>query len=321
MKVLITGTAGFILGNFVRKTNYERKDLSIIGVDKLVKSLDNVYVNSNTLRIGDVADEHFINTIFEIEKPDAVIHGAAESFVDHSLKNPNIFIHSNVLGTQVIVNACIKYNVKKLVLLSSDEIYGQLSSEDDALWTEDSPMKPRNPYSASKAASELIVQAAGHSFGLNYCITRSSNNYGPWQTAEKFIPKVIQCIMNDKKIPIYGQGKQIRDWMHVWDNCSAILKVLDNGKSGEIYNISANQEFSNIEIVNMICGIMGKGHSLIDFVAERPGHDFRYGINSSKMRQLGWSPNFKLKHGLTKTVEWYKLNNFMLKTNDKNNNN
>jgi len=322
-KILVTGTAGFIFSNFIRKAIFEQNKLKLedqkynfASIDKITKSqvLNNIYQNkSHTFYIGDISDTHFMNVVFQFEKPDYVIHGAAESFVDDSLKDPNKFINSNVLGTQILVNACVKWGVKRLIYISTDEVYGQLSSETDAPWTEDSPMNPRNPYSASKAAGELIVRAAQTSYGLEYNITRSSNNYGPRQTAEKLIPKVIKHINEGKKIPIYGQGLQIRDWTYVLDNCSGVLAVLERGAPNETYNISANQEYPNIEVVQNICNAMGKGHELMSFVDERPGHDFRYSIDTSKIRNLGWSPNVKFKDGIIETVDWYQKNGWFLK--------
>jgi dTDP-glucose 4,6-dehydratase len=315
-KVLITGTGGFIFSNFVRKFIYEDKPYEFISIDKITKSsiLNNIYPNKNhEFYIGDITDEHFINVIFEYKRPDIIVHGAAETFVDDALKEPNKFIQANVLGTQVLLNASVKWGIKRFIYASTDEVYGQLEKETDPLWTETSKLNPRNPYSASKAAGELLVQAMGSSFGLNYSITRSCNNYGPRQTSEKFIPKVIKCIFENKKIPVYGQGLQMRDWLHVFDSSAAIMKVMEDGKDREVYNISANQEFSNIEVVHEICNVMGKGHDLIEFVKDRPGHDFRYGIDSSKIRDLGWKPNFKFKSGLAQAVEWYSNNQWFLK--------
>lgn len=269
---------------------------------------------NHQFHIGDISDSHFVNVLFEFERPDIVIHGAAESFVDDSLKDPNKFIQANVLGTQVIVNACVKWGVEKLVYISTDEVYGQLMNESEPAWTEENRINPRNPYSATKAAGELIVQAAGVSYGLNYNITRSSNNYGPRQTSEKLIPKAIKCINDGQKIPIYGQGLQIRDWTYVADNCSAIATVVKDGKPGEIYNISANQEYPNIEVIQSICNAMGKGHELISFIDDpRKGHDFRYSIDCSKLKALGWKPYWKFKEGIVETVDWYQKNTWFLK--------
>ncbi len=314
-KVLITGSTGFILSNFVRKLIYEGgRDYSVVSIDKVSGNANNVYVNKNHIfHIADIRDQHVIDVIFQYERPAIVIHGAAETHVDHSLSDPNTFVTSNILGTQVIINACVKHGVEKLIYVSSDEVYGQLTNEADPPWTENSPLNPRNPYSASKAAGELLVKAANASHGLIYNITRSSNNYGPRQTPDKLIPKAIKCILGGHKIPIYGQGLQIRDWTHVHDNCSAILKVLTQGAPNETYNISANQELPNIEVIQKICNAMGSGHSLMEFVADRPGHDFRYSIDSSKIRALGWKPNVKFSEGIVDTVEWYKINNWMLR--------
>lgn len=314
-KVLITGTCGFIFSNFIRRAIYERQPYSFVSIDRVSGHANNVYSNKNhVFHIADLRDQHVIDKIFQFERPDIVIHGAAESFVDYSLSDPNAFVTSNVLGTQVVINACVKHNVERLIYISTDEVYGQLTSESDAAWKEDAPLNPRNPYSASKAAGELMVKAAYQSHGLIYNITRSSNNYGPRQTAEKLIPKAIKCIMDGQKIPIYGQGLQIRDWTHVFDNCSAIKTVLNSGKPNEIYNISANQELPNIEVIQKICNAMGRGHELISFIEDpRKGHDFRYSIDSSKIRELGWKPTYKFKEGIADTVEWYSLNQYFLK--------
>lgn len=321
-KVLITGSCGFIFSNFVRKIihdsgqnreKYPFKD--IVSLDKVSGNSNLLYINKNhTFHIADIRDQHIIDIIFQHERPDIVIHGAAETFVDYSLSDPNSFITSNVLGTQVIVNACVKHRVQKLIYISTDEVYGQLTSESDAAWNEDSLVNPRNPYSAAKAAGELLVKAAHASHGLIYNITRSSNNYGPRQTPEKLIPKAIKCVLDGQKIPIYGQGLQIRDWTHVFDNCSALMRVLTKGEPNEIYNISANQEFPNIEVIQAICNAMGKGHELISFIEDpRKGHDFRYSIDSSKIRKLGWEPKFKFKDGVVDTVQWYMNNKYFLK--------
>lgn len=316
-KLLITGSGGFIMSNLIRRMIYEKLQYDIISIDKVTKSsvLNNIYSNKNhTFYIGDIADGHFVNVVFEYERPDIIIHGAAETFVDDSLKDPNKFIHSNVLGTQILISAAVKWGVKNFIYLSSDEVYGQLRNESEPAWKEDAHLNPRNPYSASKAAGELIVRAAYSSFGLPYCITRSSNNYGPRQTSEKLIPKIIKCILEDQKIPIYGKGLQIRDWLHVFDNCAAILKVLEKGNNEEIYNISSNQEFSNIEVVQLICNIMGKGHDLINYIDDprKGAHDFRYAIDSSKIKTLGWEPSYKFKNGINSTIEWYMNNKFYL---------
>lgn len=314
-KVLITGTCGFIFSNFIRRAIYERQAYSFVSIDRVGGNANALYSHKNhVFHLADLRDNHIIDKIFQFERPDIVIHAAAESFVDASLTDPNAFVTSNVLGTQVVINACLKHGVERLIYVSTDEVYGQLTSESDKAWTEESPLDPRNPYSASKAAGELMVKAAHASHGLIYNITRSSNNYGPRQTAEKLIPKAIKCIMNDQKIPLYGQGLQIRDWTHVFDNCAALLAILNDGKPNETYNISANQELPNIEVIQKICNAMGKGHNLISFIEDpRKGHDFRYSVDSSKIKELGWKPTFKFREGITETVEWYKINQWLLK--------
>lgn len=316
-KVLITGTCGFIFGNFVRRLIYEKQSYSVVSIDRVGNNVNpnSLYINKNhSFYLADIRDQHVIDCIFQFERPDIVIHGAAESFVDYSLSDPNSFVTSNVLGTQVIINACVKHKVEKLVYVSTDEVYGQLTGENDPPWTEESPLNPRNPYSASKASGELLVVAAHHSHGLIYNITRSSNNYGPRQTPEKLIPKAIKCIMHGEKIPLYGQGLQIRDWTHVFDNCAALMTVLAQGAPNEVYNISANQEFPNIEVIQKICNAMGTGHDLISFIEDpRKGHDFRYSVNCDKIKALGWKPTIKFSEGIVDTVDWYKLNNYVLK--------
>jgi dTDP-glucose 4,6-dehydratase len=315
-KILLTGSLGFICSNFIRKAAYNKLDYQFVSIDKalLPNSLNNIYYNkSHTFYLGDFSDQHFVDTVFKIERPDYVIHMGAESFVDDSLKTPNAFIISNVLGTQVIVNSCIKYGVEKLVYCSTDESYGQLKSASEASWTEESPTKPRNPYSASKLAGELVVQAAGETHNLNYNITRSCNNFGPRQPVRNLIPRIIHNIHNNLPVPIYGKGEQIREWIHVDDHCSAMMEVLEKGKNKEIYNVSSGYEFSNIEIFNEVCNIMGKGFDLLTFVEDRKGHDFRYSCNSDKLRGLGWSPKVKFKSGLTQTVEWYLNNSWFMR--------
>lgn len=315
-KILISGTCGFILGNFIRKAIYEKQPYQFVSIDRVnFNSTNSIYWNKNhTFHIADIRDQHIIDRIFQFEKPDIVLHGAAETHVDNSLSDPNSFITSNVLGTQVLLNAAIKSNVKKFILVSTDEVYGQLTSEDQNSWKEDAPLNPRNPYSASKAASELLVKAAYESYGLKYNITRSSNNYGPRQATEKLIPKVIKSILNEEKIPVYGQGLQIRDWTHVYDNCAGLMTVLNKGKDNEIYNISANQELTNIEVVQKICNLIGKGHELITHIEDpRKSHDFRYSIDCSKIKELGWKPNTKFKDGLASTVQWFLNNKWFVK--------
>ncbi len=314
-KILVTGSCGFIFSNFVRKAVYDKQPYQLISLDRVNLNTNSMYWNKNhTFHIADIRDQHVIDKIFEFEKPDIVIHGAAESFVDSSLTDPNSFVTSNVLGTQVIINACVKSKVKKLIYISTDEVYGQLTNENQDSWKEDAPLNPRNPYSATKAAGELLVKAASESFNLKYNITRSSNNYGPRQFPEKLLPKTIKCILENKPIPIYGQGQQIRDWTHVYDNCSALFSIINSGQDNETYNISANQEFTNIEVIQQICNVMNKGHELISFVEDpRKSHDFRYSVDTNKLKELGWKATTKFKDGIVDTVNWYLNNQWFLK--------
>jgi dTDP-glucose 4,6-dehydratase len=222
---------------------------------------------------------------------------------------------SNIIGTQNIIDACVKNNVERLLFQSTDEVYGALSSENDASWTEGSPLKPRNYYSVSKASSDMLVQSAGNMVGLNYVIARSSNMYGNRQTPNKLIPRVIKSILEGEQIPVYGKGNQIRSWMHVYDNYKAIMMLLENGKSGEIYNVDSHQEFSNIEVIHMICDYFKKGFDLIKSVDDRVGHDFRYSMDTSKIKELGWNSQIKLKSedGLKSVCDWFERNSWYLK--------
>ncbi len=315
-KILLTGSGGFIFSNFTRYAIHNNAPYNLVSIDKVKKSsvLQNIYNNKNhTFHIGDVSDAHFINVIFESERPDIVLHTAAESSVDSSIEDASPFITSNVMGTQVIIDACVRWGVERLVFSSTDEIYGHLTDGDAPAWTEDALLNPRNPYSASKAAGELLIKAAHETHGLNYQITRCCNNYGPRQDSEKFMPKVIGNILNNEKVPVYGEGKQIRDWLFVNDNCEAVLTILEKGKLNEVYNISANKELTNIDMFHKICDTLGKGHDLIEFVKDRPGHDFRYSVDSSKIRELGWKPKNELSDDLTKTAQWYVNNQWWFK--------
>lgn len=304
LKILLTGTCGFIFSNFIRKyidnSNYE-----FVSIDKLIAPWNATNILPNhKLYIGDIADEHFMNLVFKLEKPDIVIHGAAESFVDDSIKQARPFVHSNVLGTQTVVDMCVKYNVEKMIAVSTDEVMGHLKPTEKS-WTEDQPINPRNPYSASKAASELIVKAAHETHGLNYIITRCCNNYGPRQPPRNLVPKVITCVLNNQSIPIHGNGKQIREWIYVEDHNSAIMHLVENGKLNEIYNIGSGIEFTNLEMVKQICNVLGRGEDLLSFVKDRPGHDQKYSVNCSKIKKSGWSQEYSFEEGIEKTVKWY----------------
>lgn len=309
-KLLCTGAGGFVFSNFVRNIRKNQHGYSIVSIDKCTQPnvLNTIYANKGCpLYIGDVADPHFVDIIFQIEKPDFVIHGAAESFGE--ARN---FVHSNVMGTQIIVEACVKHKVKKLVYVSANQVYGVLGSN-DVPWSEVSPLNPRNSYSATKAAGEFLVQAAANTYGLNYNIVRPCNNYGPRQSKRNLIPTIVANILHNTEVPIYGQGAQIRDWIHVQDNCNAILNILEKAPVGETYNISAKQEFSNIEVFHEVCNVLGRGHDSVSFVEDKPGHDFRYSLTNDKIRELGWEPSFKFKDGLAHAVRWYEKNQWFIK--------
>jgi len=314
-KILITGASGFIFSNFIRNLMYEKKQYSIVTVDKLLSplALNSIYINKNSFNyIADITDEHIFSRIVEYEQPDVIIHAAALTSVDESISSPIDYVHNNVIGTQIVAKVASKFKVSKFIYISTDEVYGHLESENDASWSESAPLAPRNTYSATKAAGEHLVVALGNSEGLNYNIVRMANNYGPRQTANKFIPRVIQSLINGQKIKIYGQGQQIRDWLHVRDSYTAIKAIMERGAPGEAYNIGAGQEFSNIEVAQLICKTMQKDLQ-IEFVADRPGHDFRYSLSSDKTKKLGWEPKIKFKDGIQNTIEWFLLNKYWIK--------
>lgn len=319
MKILITGGCSFIFSNFIRKVLYDRADIQLISIDKIVydKTLYNIYINNNhTLHIGDITDKHFVDIIFSKEKPDYVINGAAYTFVDDAIKDTYPFINSNILGTQVIIDACLKHGVKKLIHISTDEVLGGTLSENDPLRAEDAKFNPGNTYAVSKAAAEMLVKIAGTTHGLKYNITRCCNNFGPRQLQRNFIPKIIKNILNNEQVPIYGEGKQIREWIHVDDNCDAILYILEKGIDNEIYHISTGNEISNIELFHKIANEMEQGHELLKFVEDRKAHDFRYAMNSDKLKSLGWKPKIKFTEGLKNTIVWYKKNKWWFSTNN-----
>jgi len=316
-KVLITGNLGFIFSNFVRYVAYNRqKGYNWITIDNHISPLSayNRYASygfrGSHHHIADIADASTIDAIFRVERPDLVIHAAAQTSVDKSLTQSELFERTNVQGTKAIVDACVKWEVKKLIHISTDEVYGSLTNENDPSWTELSTINPKNPYSISKAKAEQTVINAGKEYGLIYNIVRPSNNFGERQTYDKLIPLTIKNVLDNKKIPIYGDGMQIRDWLYVGDNCAAILMVIEKGAPNEIYNIGANQEMTNIEIVQRICKILEQGYDLIEHIPDPRGkyHDFRYSMDCSKIRTLGWAPRFRLNDGLYQTCDWYKKN-------------
>lgn len=312
MQVLVTGAAGFIGANFIEYFTKKYPEYKVIVLDKLtyagrLENLDKVK-DKITFIEGDICDFELVKEIFEKYKINGVIHFAAESHVDNSIKAPFIFTKTNVLGTHTLIEAAKQIwgegSPNKFVHISTDEVYGALG--EDGFFTETSPIKPSSPYSASKAASDLIVKAYHETYKMNVNVTNCSNNYGPYQHNEKLIPHMIMLAMNNQKLPVYGTGMNIRDWLYVEDHCEAIDLVFHQGKSGERYNIGGHNEKRNIDIVKLILKELGKPEDLIQFVEDRKGHDYRYAIDASKIeRELGWKPKTNFEQGIVKTIRWY----------------
>ena len=307
-KILVTGGAGFIGSNFVRYMVNKYSEYEIINLDALtycgnLENLTDIEDKDNYSFVkGDIRDKSVVDPL--VEECDYVINFAAESHVDRSIEDPEIFIKSNVLGTQILLNAAKQFGVEKYIQISTDEVYGSLGKT--GYFTETTPLQPNSPYSASKAGGDLITRAYGETFGLPINITRCSNNYGPYQFPEKLIPLMISNALEGKKLPVYGDGKNIRDWLHVADHCRAIDIVMHDGSLGEVYNIGGNNEKENIYIVKLILQELGKDESLIEFVTDRLGHDRRYAIDSTKIQNdLGWSPSYTFEKGITETIQWY----------------
>lgn len=311
MKMLVTGGAGFIGSNFLTFMVNKYPDYEFINLDALtysgnLENLENIEDKSNYSFIkGNITDKKLLNDI--IKNVDYIVNFAAESHVDRSIKDPEIFIRSNVLGTQALLNVAKESNIKKFIQISTDEVYGTLGKT--GYFTEKTPLQPNSPYSASKAGADLVVRSYYETFDLPINITRCSNNYGPYQFPEKLIPLMISNALEDKKLPVYGDGKNIRDWLHVYDHCTAIDLVIHDGKLGEVYNIGGNNEKQNIEIVKLILDTLDKDYSLIEYVEDRLGHDRRYAIDSSKIQnELSWKPKYTFETGIKETIDWY-INN------------
>ncbi len=316
MRILITGCAGFIGVNFTNYWLAKHATDEIIGVDCLTYAAnqnalselkkDNRFVFYQT----DVCERKQIFNIFEKERPDIVVHFAAESHVDRSIVSPDIFMRTNVIGTQVVLDASLHFNVKRFHQISTDEVYGDLPIDSKESFTENSPLKPSSPYSASKAAADLLVLACYRTHGLPITISRSSNNYGKYQHVEKFIPTIIKKAIAGMRIPVYGDGKNVRDWLFVEDHCTAIEKILQTGKVGEVYNIGGDNEKSNLELVFEILRLLKKDNNRIEFIEDRKGHDRKYSLNSYKIRsELGWKATTPFKCGLLKTIDCYLSEN------------
>ena len=316
MTLIVTGGAGFIGSNFIFHMLRTYPNDRVICVDKLTYA-----GNLSTLKSAmgmpsfrfvkaDICDREAIFRLFDEERPDIVVNFAAETHVDRSIEDPGVFLQTNILGTQTLMDACRKYGIRRFHQVSTDEVYGDLPLDRPELFfTEDTPIHTSSPYSASKASADLLVMAYHRTFGLPVTISRCSNNYGPYQFPEKLIPLMIANCMNDKPLPVYGEGKNVRDWLYVEDHCKAIDLILRRGQNGEIYNVGGHNEMANIDIVKLICAELRKPESLITHVADRKGHDMRYAINPEKIhRELGWLPETGFADGIRKTIQWY-LNN------------
>ena len=313
MKLLVTGGAGFIGANFIFHMLQAHPDYEIVCLDALtyagnMETLEPAVGNPKfTFVKADVADRDAVYEVFANEKPDVVVNFAAESHVDRSIEDPGVFLRTNIIGTQVLMDACNEFGVSRFHQVGTDEVYGDLPLDrPDLFFTEETPITASSPYSASKASADLLAMAYHRTYGLPVTISRCSNNYGPYQFPEKLIPLMIANALADKELPVYGTGENVRDWLYVEDHCRAIDMILHDGKVGEVYNIGGHNEKSNIEVVKIILKQLGKPESLIRFVTDRKGHDLRYAIDPAKIHaELGWLPETKFEDGIRKTIDWY----------------
>ena len=313
MTIIVTGGAGFIGANFVYLELKEHPEDRIVCIDKLtyagnLETLAEAMTHPNfRFEKMDICDRKAVFKLFEEEKPDIVVNFAAESHVDRSIEDPGIFLQTNIIGTQVLMDASRQYGVKRYHQVSTDEVYGDLPLDrPDLFFTEETPLKTSSPYSSSKAGADLLVNAYHRTFGLPTTISRCSNNYGPYQFPEKLIPLMIANALADKPLPVYGEGLNVRDWLYVEDHCKAIDLIMREGRVGEVYNVGGHNEMKNIDIVKLICQVLGKPESLITHVADRKGHDMRYAIDPDKIhKELGWLPETMFKDGIRMTIDWY----------------
>ncbi|WP_134683470.1 dTDP-glucose 4,6-dehydratase [Brevibacillus migulae] len=312
MKLLVTGGAGFIGSNFIRYMSKKYSDYELINLDALtyagnLESLKDLKGNPKYQFVhGSITDRDLVYSLLS-QRVDVIVNFAAESHVDRSITEPDVFVKTNVMGTQVLLDAAKSAGIKKYVQISTDEVYGTLG--ETGYFTENTPLSPNSPYSASKAAADLLVRAYHETYGLPVNITRCSNNYGPYHFPEKLIPLMIINAMNGKELPVYGDGLHVRDWLHVEDHCAAVDLVIHEGKPGEVYNVGGNNERTNLEIVRKILSELGQSEEMIKFVKDRPGHDKRYAIDAMKLRtELGWEPKYTFETGIVETVQWY-INN------------
>ncbi len=316
MVVIVTGGAGFIGSNFVFYMIEKHPDYRIICLDKLtyagnLSTLKPVINNENFRFVkADICDRNAVDKLFEEEHPDIVVNFAAESHVDRSIENPEVFLRTNIIGTEVLMDVCRKHGIKRYHQISTDEVYGDLPLDrPDLFFTENTPIHTSSPYSSSKAGADLLVLAYYRTYGLPVTISRCSNNYGPYHFPEKLIPLMIANALNDKPLPVYGEGINVRDWLYVEDHCRAIDLIIHNGKEGEVYNVGGHNEMKNIDIVKLICKELNKPESLITYVTDRKGHDMRYAIDPTKIyNELGWLPKTKFDDGIKKTIKWYLEN-------------
>lgn len=311
MTILLTGGAGFIGSNFVQYLLRHHPTYRVVNLDKLtyagnLENLDSAERNPQySFEYGDICDREFVGSLFRKYTPEAVINFAAESHVDRSIIGASEFVRTNIVGTNVLLELAREFALKRFIQVSTDEVYGSLGP--DGAFTEASPLHPNSPYAASKASADMLALAYHHTHGLPVLVTRCSNNYGPYQFPEKLIPLMILNAMSDKPLPVYGDGGNVRDWLHVEDHCSAIDAVLHKGREGEVYNIGGNAEQRNIDVVKMILHHLGKPESLISFVKDRPGHDRRYAIDAGKIRkELAWAPRHNFETGIVETLRWYQ---------------
>ena len=316
MKILVTGAAGFIGSNFMYYELDNHPEDEYVALDLLtyagnLKNLDGIKDRPNYKFVRmDIRDRENIYKLFEEEKFDLVVNFAAESHVDRSIKDPEVFLRTNIIGTEVLMDACLKYGVERYHQVSTDEVYGDLPLDrPDLFFTEETPLHTSSPYSSSKASADLLVNAYHRTYGLKTTISRCSNNYGPYQFTEKMIPLMINNARHDKSLPVYGDGLNVRDWLHVYDHCSGIDLVMRKGAIGEVYNIGGHNERHNIEVVKTILKTLDKPESLITYVSDRKGHDLRYAIDPTKIEtKLGWKPKYNFESGIKETIEWYMNN-------------
>ncbi|MDD7402319.1 MAG: dTDP-glucose 4,6-dehydratase [Butyribacter sp.] len=316
MNIIVTGGAGFIGGNFCHYMTNKYPEDTILCIDKLtyagnLETLAPIMDKPNFKFFkADIADREAIYKIFEEEKPDIVVNFAAESHVDRSITDPEIFLRTNIIGTSVMLDACRKYGIQRYHQVSTDEVYGDLPLDrPDLFFTEETPIHTSSPYSASKASADLLVQAYARTYHMPCTISRCSNNYGPYHFPEKLIPLIIANALNDKELPVYGKGENVRDWLYVEDHCIAIDLIIRKGTAGEVYNIGGHNEKTNLEVVKTVIAQLGKSEDLIKFVSDRPGHDRRYAIDPTKIHnELGWLPATPFNEGIKKTIDWYLEN-------------